>query len=349
MKQKWMTIPMAVCLLSACGSGEDTRQPLHSVTTIEAGNASRQIVKTFSGIVKEKAEVSLGFRTGGQIEKIHVKEGQRILSGQLLAQLDAADYQLALDASEARFVQQRDELERLKQLKASKSISANDYEKAESGFKQTEVELKSNRNQLKYTRLAAPADGYVQSVNKEEAEMVNAGTPVFQLLIDGPMEIEVALPEEVCRQRDRIASIRCKAAGREVPVRLLNILPKADAVQLYKALLLIEDREAGLPAGMNVEVDFHLQSASAEGTLALPVGAVFHAEGKDYVWVVGTDSTVTRREVGIGSIDGDGNLVIAAGLTGEEKIVKAGVHALTEGEKVKVLPRPAKTNVGGLL
>ena len=349
MKQKWMTIPMAVCLLAACGGGEDTRQPLHSVTTIEAGSASQQTVKTFSGIVKEKAEVSLGFRTGGQIEKILVKEGQRIRSGQLLAQLDDTDYQLALDASEARYVQQRDELERFKQLRVAKSLSANDYEKAESGFKQTEVEVKTNRNQLKYTRLYAPADGYVQSVNNEEAEMVNAGTPVFNLLMDGPMEVEVALPEEVCRQRERIVSIDCKAGSRQVPVRLLNIIPKADAVQLYKALLLIEDKQAGLSAGMNVEVDFHLQSSVAAGTLSLPVGAVFNAGGKDYVWVVGADSVVTRREVNVAAIDSNGQLVIAAGLDGSENIVKAGVHALTEGEKVKVLPRPAKTNVGGLL
>ena len=56
MKQKWMTIPMALCLLTACGGSEDTRQPLHSVMTISAGNASAETVKTFSGIVKEKAE-----------------------------------------------------------------------------------------------------------------------------------------------------------------------------------------------------------------------------------------------------------------------------------------------------
>ncbi len=340
---------MALCLLTACGGSEDTRQPLHSVMTISAGNASAETVKTFSGIVKEKAEVSLGFRTGGQIEKIHVKEGQRVRSGQLLATLDAADYQLSVDASEARYVQQKDELERLRKLHATKSLSANDFEKAESGLKQTEVELKTNRNRLKYTRLFAPADGYVQSINNEEAEMVNAGTPVFHLLMAGPMEVEVALPEEVCRQRDRIVSIECKAGPRRVPVRLLNILPKADAVQLYKAVLLIEAQNAGLSAGMNVDVDFHLQATTATGGLSLPIGAVFNADGKNYVWVVSADSTVARREVEVAAIDGEGRMVISAGLKGDEDIVKAGVHALTEGERVKVLPRPSKTNVGGLL
>ena len=40
---------------------------------------------------------------------------------------------------------------------------------------------------------------------------------------------------------------------------------------------------------------------------------------------------------------------IREGLTGSEQIVRAGVGALQEGEKVRVIERPSKTNVGGLL
>ena len=347
-KQRWMLAPV-VCLLLGCAGPEPAGQPLHSVVTMKAGTAGTRVVKTFSGVVKEKAEVSLGFKTGGQIERIYVKEGDRVRGGQLLAQLDTADYRLAVDAAESRYVQLRGELARLRRLYEGKSLSANDFEKAESGLRQTEVEWRMNRNKLAYTRLYAPADGYIQSVNNEEAEMVNAGTPVFSLLTAGPMKVEVSLPLEVCRHRDDMTGVSCRWRDRPIAVRLLSITPKADAVQLYKALLLVEGQEADLSAGMNVEVDIELQTRVAEGSLALPVQAVFNEDGKDYVWVVGADSTVSRREVTVGTLDGEGRLVVTGGLAGDEEIVRAGVHALHEREKVKVLPPVAATNIGGLL
>ena len=45
----------------------------------------------------------------------------------------------------------------------------------------------------------------------------------------------------------------------------------------------------------------------------------------------------------------DGHILVIGGLTGNERIVRSGVGALTEGEKVRVIERPSETNVGGLL
>lgn len=49
------------------------------------------------------------------------------------------------------------------------------------------------------------------------------------------------------------------------------------------------------------------------------------------------------------NIDANGNAVICDGLNGNEQVVRAGVQKLRDGEKVKVLEEPKKTNIGGLL
>ena len=41
--------------------------------------------------------------------------------------------------------------------------------------------------------------------------------------------------------------------------------------------------------------------------------------------------------------------MVTSGLEGGEKIVRAGVNVLSDGEKVKVIAEPTETNVGGLL
>lgn len=58
---------------------------------------------------------------------------------------------------------------------------------------------------------------------------------------------------------------------------------------------------------------------------------------------------MTRRQVELGDVDPEGRAVVLGGLTGDEQIVRAGVHVLQEGEKVRVIDAPSSTNVGGLL
>ena len=128
------------------------------------------------GIVREAHTISLGFKTAGQIERICVKEGDYVRRGQLLAELDNADYRLGVEALQIQYDQLEDEVGRTKQLFDRKSISANDYEKAVAGLRQLGVQLQVNKNKLDYTKLYAPTDGYVQSVNFSPAEMVDAGS-----------------------------------------------------------------------------------------------------------------------------------------------------------------------------
>ncbi len=347
MKSKWIVLSLAV-LLMACSGKENNHQPLHSVVTTTANATSNLETKSFSGVIEEKAEISLGFKTSGQIMQIYVKEGDYVHAGQLLARLDDKDYQLGVTASKAQYQQLSNELARMKKLLDAKSISANDYEKAEAGLKQLAVKLQSDENTVKYTRLYASCDGYVQSVNFEKAEMVNAGIPVFSILSAGQMKVSVSIPQEVYNNRSYITHISCKANGQEIGVKQLSIAPKADAAQLYKMLLSVDSNKR-LAAGQNVEVNFHMSNRNFKGKLSLPVNAVFNDHGHNYVWVVSVDSTVNRREVQTDGVDAQGNLVIASGINGDEVIVRAGVHALTDKEKVKIIAKPSATNIGGLL
>ena len=90
--------------------------------------------------------------------------------------------------------------------------------------------------------------------------------------------------------------------------------------------------------------------ASASG-FAVPLCAVFRdTDGSEpCVWVFERDSTVTKRPVVLRGTDDEGRAVVIEGLTGEERIVRAGVNVLQEGERVRVVGKSSKTNIGGLL
>lgn len=347
-----MGFVVVTALLCGCAGEPKGQSYVQRVCLTQPVALGGETTRAYSGVVRAAHEVSLGFKTAGQIARIHVSEGDYVRKGALLAELDDADYRLGVEALQIQYDQLRDEVERTRQLFEQRSVSANDFEKARAGLRQLGVQLQVNRNKLDYTKLYAPADGYIQRVNFSPAEMVDAGTAFATLLDVSHMEVEVDIPAVEYLRRDRFTHFACRAAGvaGEIPMRLSGLPPKADGNQLYHLTLAFAaqpDRQ--LTAGMNVEVRIIESDTTRRQGFALPLGAIFLEGDTPSVWVFGADSTVRRRAVVLDNTDAEGRAIVREGLDGSEQIVRAGVSALEEGEKVRVVAAPSQTNVGGLL
>lgn len=114
-----------------------------------------------SGAVEANVTAQSAFQIAGRVARVFVEEGQPVAKGQVLAELDAADYRNAYDAAagqadaaravsakaqsgprsqeleEARidFERWQSEYARMKLLYDRKSLAANDFEKIEAGYK----------------------------------------------------------------------------------------------------------------------------------------------------------------------------------------------------------------------
>lgn len=349
MNKKSYFMSVLIILLCACGDGKkEQKEQVRCIEIISPEMLGESSVKHYTGMVKEAAQVSVAFKTAGQLSKIMVKEGDYVRDGQLIATLDDSDYLLALEAVKSQYRQLKDEVERLKTLHEGKALSGNDYEKAVSGLEQVEVNLQVYQNKVKYTNLYAPTSGFVEKVNFERSEMVDAGTPVLTLLADGGKEVEVALPLSLYQQREQMVQSTATIGGKTYLLRLQSIVPKADNTQLYRAIFAIEKADDSVTSGMNANVSIGLDTAQ-NVTLTLPLHAIFQHEGKSCVWIVNADSTISRQSVETGSVTADGRIAISAGLNGNEQIVKAGVTHLHDGEHVRIAIHKSKTNVGNQL
>ena len=347
------TFILALALM-ACACGKETKEcaaPRHNVYVVNAADTRSTASRTFAGVVEEESEVSVGFKTAGQISRICVREGQHVSHGELLAVLDDADYRLGVEALQIQYDQVSEEVARARKLYAKNSMTANDYEKAEAGLKQLGVQLQANKNKLAYTKLHSPVSGVVMSVNYSTGEMVDAGTAVFTLLDVSRKSVVADIPAAVYVRRDGISGITCRSAHdpqSECPMTLLSIVPKADGNQLYRMKLGFASGGAHLTPGMNVEVRLDL-AADADAGLRIPQSALFRREGKDCVWVVRADSTIEMRHVGINPTGAGYGVDVISGLSADDRVVRAGVRMLHEGEKVNIIGEPSATNIGGVL
>ena len=89
-------------MLSACSKKEALPEPIRAVKLLTVGEGKIEAAQEFTGDVRARVESRLGFRVGGKIIKREVELGQRVKVGQVLARLDARDYQLGADAARAQ-------------------------------------------------------------------------------------------------------------------------------------------------------------------------------------------------------------------------------------------------------
>lgn len=348
-----LLIVMLLLFITACGA-EKGEQTVRSVRTVRPEATNGESVKRLSGVVKEAREISLGFKTGGAIERVYVKEGDYVSKGDTIAILEQDDYRLGLDAAQIQYEQMKSEFSRIEKLYRAGSISANEYEKASAGLKQLEIQYNVNKNKFDYTTLVSPLDGYIQTVNYEKSEMLQAGSPIVTILDMTRIKIETDIPASIYMKRGEFTAFTCSSPlepDKTYPLNLVSINRKASSTQLYKMVLAPAGTTFGiLTAGMNVSVEITIDNTGSDKQTEylLPVNSVADSAGTPYVWVVSADTTVKRVPVTISRVDASGKLIISSGLDGTEQVVRAGVNALTPGEKVNILPEADETNVGGL-
>ncbi|WP_168354572.1 efflux RND transporter periplasmic adaptor subunit [Palleniella muris] len=349
-KTFYIALAVLMGLCSCRRTADKTSMHTVMVTCPESSVASDGGEVSLPGTIKEGQTVQLSFKTSGQIIRLDVKEGDYVRKGQLVATLDAADYRIALDASQAQYSQMKSEVARIKTLYERNSVSKNEYEKAVAGLEQAAADLQAKKNQLRYTSLHSPASGYVQQVDSHIGEMVSAGSSVVTLIDVERMEVEVGLPYKIYQQRDNLTGFKAVVGGKEYPLTKLNVIPKAGSAQQYTMLLALpSDKSLKESSGINVEVRF---SVSGDGDslseMTVPESAIVYEGSQPGVWVLRQDSTIVRKPIDTGTVI-DGRVRVLKGLNGSETIVKAGVNQLHNGEKVRVLQQKSLTNPGGLL
>jgi macrolide-specific efflux system membrane fusion protein len=155
-----------------------------------------------TGVIRPKigAEVRVGSRVSGVLQRLDATVGERVRKGQLLAQLDSAPFWAAYLEAEAALATARAEsafadgdYERARALRAVEAVTPTElagYERARAvtaaEVDRAAAQLEAARIQVGYTRITAPISGVVASVSTQVGETVAASfaAPTFVTIID---------------------------------------------------------------------------------------------------------------------------------------------------------------------
>lgn len=355
---------LAAFLLAACSKQEPAPQPVRAVRTMTVGVATAGGVREYAAEVRARTESRLSFRVGGKLVRRQAALGDMVKLGQPLAQLDPQDLRLGQDAARAALQaatvneqQARADYTRFKELRDQGFISSSELERRDTALKAAQAQLEQAQaqagvqgNQAAYATLVANASGVITSIDAEVGAVVAAGTPVMQLAHEGPRDVVFSVSEDRVRdmrtllgQQGAVKVRLWSGHGDVLSATVREIAASADPVTrtfLIKADIGRPDVRLGQTATVIVE------RPQLAGVSKLPLTAVLEQQGKPSVWVLDRDSmTVKSQLIQVAGADGN-SVIVAGGLTEGQTVVIAGVHMLSEGQKVKQYVEPTASVVG---
>lgn len=339
-----LTVALTGCTDSQVQAVDKSPRP---VNVIELGDHKAKYQQYFAGSLQSAAKAEVAFRVPGTIETVFVAPGDHVIKGQILAQLDPHDYQVALLELQARLAEAESshklaesELRRVKQAISENAIATVNLDRARSAYERTKAAISivqqnitKAEDAIRYTTLRAPFDGVIGAQHAEQFEQVLPGVPVFKVHRPNELEAVIDVPESLIQHfhQGQAAQIfwHGKAEKLTAVAKEVGTVPHAIKQTYTVTFTLTQTDESALPGkSVIVEADF----GSAANVFCLPYSTVFKREGQHYVYGV-TQQQAIPHAVNVSNMLGD-EICVSGELQQGDIIITSGVGFLKPEQAV---------------
>lgn len=304
----------------------------------------------FSGSLDPEWQADVAAKVDGRLDKVYVREGDRVSRGQVLAVLEQTDTDAdllnargAYTDAEINLRKAEADLARYEKLYASGAVSqqmAEDYrfarDNAAARLESARGSLQAMESKSSGTVLTSPADGIIAKRYYQEGYYAKAGTPIFSVADISRLKTVVHIPEGQIGsvKVGNVADITLSAyPDRKIQGTVTRIAPVADLpAHTFETEIQVDNTE-GLLAGLYATV--YLNAELRENVLTIPVYAIVMRDDQKTVFVVNEEGIVQRRVLSVGYSD-DKVAEILGGLDGTEIIVTGGHNKLREGSHINM-------------
>lgn len=329
-------------------------RPAAPVILAQAEIRDVPLLLELTGRSEASESVSLRARVDGQVLAVPMQEGHHVKKGDVLVQLDPADFNARLRQAEANLardqaqaVKARADVERYLSLKQRGFVSDEKVGEVRTAVSAQEATAKASlaaldlaRLQVSYATIRAPFDGVVGAklvfpgtavkINDTMLAVVNKLRPLF---------VSFAVPEKYLPKiqagmKDGVMKVQISVPGASSRVMLGEARFLDNTVDTTTGTIRMKARvdndDETLAAGQFLNVSLQLDQLT--GVVTVPAEAVQQGPEGPYVYVAKADETVELRKVNVSATQ-RGLALLAAGLAAGESVVVDGQLRLSPGAR----------------
>jgi membrane fusion protein (multidrug efflux system) len=333
--------------LSNAISKLDTVKKLPLVTTQKSEQTIFNHYLELQGAVNTRQNVLLYPEVPGILERVLVKEGNKVKKGQLLAVIKDGGMSQQLQQLESQAAFSQTVFERQERLWAQKIGSEIEFLQAKTNYTSQKNAVEQLKNQLEKTNITAPFDGTIDVVYKEEGTVVapGQGSEVFRILNLENMYVEAEVPENY------VSSI---TKGKKVQVHF-PILGKTITSSVRQVGNFINPNNRSFKVEIdvpnpkkdikpNLTVQLKINDYQNKNAVLLPQSIISeNAQGEQYIYVVvdkqsNDEATAQKVLIETGKTQGD-IIEVLAPLTSQMEYIQEGARTVHNGQKVKIVTK----------
>lgn len=354
---------IAVSRLTKTGTARAAAQPSVPVVATAAGQRDVPIYYDALGTVMALNTVSIRAQVNGQIVSVDFRQGQDVKKGDVLAKIDPAPFQAALDQAvakksqdQAALVDAEKDLVRFKTLVARNAETQQNVDSQQAKVDQDKAMIASDQaaieaaqTQLDYTKITAPIGGVVGFRQVDIGNIIHTtdANPLTVLTQIKPCVAIFTLPQ------DDLGPVREAMVAGVVEVLAFD---QDNVKRLAQGRLLLVDNQIDQSTStIRLKAEFpnqderlwpgefvhiHMLITTRKNAIIVPPVAVQRGPDGLYVWVIKPDNTVEQRPINAQTVD-DKTAIVSKGLAVGERVVVDGQSRLDQGVHVNIRPASA--------
>lgn len=334
---------------NAAAPAAEDEQSVPAVTVVVPGRQDIPAIITATGSLAARRDLPVGVPgEGGQIARVLVEPGQWVRAGQTLAVIDrsvqsqeAAQLAASVEVARADLRLAQNELDRAEALVDRGFISQADLDRkratrdaAAARVRVAQAQLGATRARIGRLNVTAPASGLVLDRNVEAGQVVGPGSgALFRIAQGGEMEVLAELPQsDLARIGVGVPAIVTPVGSAEsYQGQVWQVSPIIDPQSRQGQARVAVPYHPDLRPGGFAAVEIRAGSRTAP---LLPESAVLTDDQGTYVYIIGENGRVQRRAVTVANVT-DRGVVVAEGLSGNERVVESAGAFLNPGEQVR--------------
>src|SRR5688572_5634496 len=274
----------------------------------------------------------------GRVVALLFREGQAVGAGTPLVRIDNTLLRAQAERARADRDLARQQLERVKRLRADNAASPADLERGEATARSAEAAATMLQLQVERSTVKAPFSGVVGQRFVSAGDYVTTATKLLTLQTMDPQRVVIEVPERHAAELQRGQRIEFTVAAHPGEVFRAQVDFIDPVVQNANRTILVKARAPNpgyrLKPGMFIEA--RLATGTRQNAVVVPEDAIQPLRTANVVWAV-VDGKASRREVQLGA-RAPGVVEIVKGVAAGEQVVVGGLERMGEG--MAVAPRP---------